>query len=97
MSWAVATNNFWATVVSLTFPRQLNAFGATGAFGFYAAMNMLAFLMIFLWMPETKQKSLEGMPHRRRDRTVSVFADMEHRARLRVRRAHSQAHELPVH
>lgn len=60
MSWAVATNNFWATVVSLTFPRQLQAFGLTGAFGFYAAMNFLAFIMIFLWLPETKQKSLEG-------------------------------------
>ena len=60
MSWAVATNNFWATVVSLTFPRQLAAFGPQGAFGFYAAMNFLAFIMIFLWLPETKQKSLEG-------------------------------------
>jgi len=61
MSWAVATNNFWATVVSLTFPRQLRAFGITGAFGFYAAMNALAFLMIFLWLPETKQRSLEEL------------------------------------
>ena len=61
MSWAVCTNNFWATVVSLTFPRQLAAFGPQGAFGFYAAMNALAFIMIFLWLPETKQKSLEGM------------------------------------
>lgn len=60
MSWAVATNNFWATVVSLTFPRQLNAFGTPGAFGFYAAMNFIAFCMIFLWLPETKQRSLEG-------------------------------------
>ena len=60
MAWAVATNNFWATVVSLTFPRQLNAFGVTGAFGFYAAMNAVAFVMIFLWLPETKQRSLEG-------------------------------------
>lgn len=60
MSWAVATNNFWATVVSLTFPRQLAAFGITGAFGFYAAMNAVAFVMIFLWLPETKQRSLEG-------------------------------------
>lgn len=60
MSWAVVTNNFWATVVSLTFPRQLKAFGITGAFGFYAGMNALAFVMIFLWMPETKQRSLEG-------------------------------------
>lgn len=61
MSWAVATNNFWATVVSLTFPRQLRAFGSVGAFGFYAAMNFVAFIMIFLWLPETKQRSLEGM------------------------------------
>lgn len=60
MAWAVSTNNFWATVVSLTFPRQLRAFGSTGAFGFYAGLNALAFLMIFLWLPETKQRSLEG-------------------------------------
>ncbi|GAM88199.1 hypothetical protein ANO11243_062300 [Dothideomycetidae sp. 11243] len=63
MSWAVATNNFWATVVSLTFPRQLHAFGSTGAFGFYAAMNALAFVMIFLWLPETKQRSLEELDY----------------------------------
>jgi MFS family permease len=63
MSWAVATNNFWATVVSLTFPRQLRAFGTTGAFGFYAAMNALAFVMIFLWLPETKQRSLEELDY----------------------------------
>ena len=63
MSWAVATNNFWATVVSLTFPRQLLAFGITGAFGFYSAMNALAFIMIFLWLPETKQKSLEELDY----------------------------------
>ena len=48
MSWAVATNNFWTTVVSITFPRQLRAFGVPGAFGFYAAMNLIALSMIFL-------------------------------------------------
>jgi len=63
MSWAVCTNNFWATVVSLTFPRQLRAFGSTGAFAFYAAMNAVAFVMIFLWLPETKQKSLEELDY----------------------------------
>lgn len=63
MSWAVATNNFWATVVSLTFPRQLRAFTTPGAFGFYAAMNMIAFVMIFLWLPETKQRSLEELDY----------------------------------
>ncbi|KAH6683384.1 putative polyol transporter 5 [Halenospora varia] len=63
MSWAVATNNFWATIVSLTFPRQLNAFGVQGAFGFYAAMNVVALIMIFLFMPETKQRSLEELDY----------------------------------
>jgi sugar porter (SP) family MFS transporter len=63
MSWAVATNNFWATAVSITFPRMLSAFTPQGAFGFYAAMNMLAFLMIFLWLPETKQRTLEELDY----------------------------------
>lgn len=63
MSWAVATNNFWATVVSLTFPRQLKAFGVQGAFGFYAAMNLVACTLIFLFLPETKQRSLEELDY----------------------------------
>ncbi|KAF2099368.1 MFS transporter [Rhizodiscina lignyota] len=63
MAWAVATNNFWATAVSLTFPRQLSAFSPTGAFGFYAAMNAIAFVMIFLWLPETKQRTLEELDY----------------------------------
>lgn len=29
-SWAVATNFFWAGVLSLTFPRMLGAFGSVG-------------------------------------------------------------------
>jgi len=63
MSWAVATNNFWASAVSLTFPRMLAAFTPQGAFGFYSAMNFVAFLMIFFWLPETKQKTLEELDY----------------------------------
>ncbi|RMD42793.1 hypothetical protein DV735_g2371, partial [Chaetothyriales sp. CBS 134920] len=63
MSWAVATNNFWAAVLSLTFPRMLRAFTPQGAFSFYAGLNLLAFWMIFLWMPETKQRSLEELDY----------------------------------
>jgi MFS family permease len=63
MSWAVATNNFWASVLSLTFPRMLQALTAQGAFGFYAGLNMLAFVMIFLWLPETKQRTLEELDY----------------------------------
>lgn len=63
MSWAVATNNFWASVLSLTLPRMLTAFTPTGVFGFYAGLNFLAFWMIFFWLPETKQRTLEELDY----------------------------------
>jgi hypothetical protein len=63
MSWAVATNNFWASVLSLTFPRMVRAFTIQGAFGFYAGLNLIALAMIFMWLPETKQRTLEEMDY----------------------------------
>ncbi|RDA90098.1 hypothetical protein CP533_2562 [Ophiocordyceps camponoti-saundersi (nom. inval.)] len=63
MSWAVATNNFWASVLSLTFPRMLIAMTPAGAFGFYAGLNILALILIFLFVPETKQKTLEELDY----------------------------------
>ena len=50
-SWAVATNLFWAGVISVTFPRMLGAFGIQGTFGFYAGLNVCALAMIFFLMP----------------------------------------------
>lgn len=63
MSWGVATNNFWAAVLSLTFPRMLTAMTPVGAFGFYAGLNVIALVLIFLFVPETKQKTLEEVDH----------------------------------
>jgi len=63
MSWAVATNNFWASVLSLTLPRMLRAFTSQGTFGFYAGLNFIAFWMVFLWLPETKQRTLEELDY----------------------------------
>jgi predicted MFS family arabinose efflux permease len=63
MSWAVATCNFWSAVLSLTFPRMLQALTATGAFGFYAALNIVALVLIFLFLPETKQRTLEQLDY----------------------------------
>ncbi|GMG10663.1 unnamed protein product [Aspergillus oryzae] len=61
MAWAVATNNFWAAVLSLTFPYILREFKPQGAFGFYAGLNIVALVLIFLFLPETKQRSLEEL------------------------------------
>jgi hypothetical protein len=63
MSWAVATNNFWASVLSLTFPRMLLALTSQGAFGFYAGLNVVALLLIFFFLPETKQRTLEELDY----------------------------------
>lgn len=63
MSWAVATNNFWAAVLSLTLPTMLKVMKPQGVFGFYAGLNIVALIMIFLWMPETKQRTLEELDY----------------------------------
>lgn len=63
MSWAVATCLFWAATLSITFPRMLGALTPQGAFGFYAFLNVVAFVMIFFWVPETKQRTLEELDY----------------------------------
>lgn len=63
MPWAVATNNFWASILSLTLPRMLQAMGAVGVFCFYAGVNLVALALIFLFVHETKQKSLEELDY----------------------------------
>ena len=63
MAWAVATCLFWAAVLGITFPRMLTALTPQGAFGFYAGLNVCALIMIFLWVPETKQRTLEELDY----------------------------------
>lgn len=63
MAWAVATCLFWAAVLSITFPRLLLAFTPLGAFCFYAGLNVTALVMIFFWVPETKQRTLEELDY----------------------------------
>ena len=69
MGFSVATNLFWAAILGLTFPSMLYTMGSTAAFGFYAALNVVALLMIFLFMPEPRQMELEEL-----DRIFKVSA-----------------------
>lgn len=55
MAWAVCINNTFAGVLSLTFPRMRTVMTSTGAFGFYAGLNLIAWGMIFCFVRETKQ------------------------------------------
>jgi sugar porter (SP) family MFS transporter len=61
MSFAVATCFFWAAILTSTFPFLLEKATALGAFGMYAGLNIVALIMIFLWVPETMQRTLEEL------------------------------------
>ncbi|KAF6816095.1 sugar transporter, partial [Colletotrichum sojae] len=61
MSWGVATNNFWAVIVALTWPPMVQSLKPQGSFALFAAFNIVCFVAIFLFMPETKQRSLEEL------------------------------------
>lgn len=61
MAWAVATCLFWAAVLSITFPRMRTAMTPTGAFGFYAGLNIMALILIWFFVPETAQYTLEEL------------------------------------
>ena len=61
MAWAVCINNTFAGILSLTFPRMKTVMTATGAFGFYAGLNLIAWFMIFCFVRETKQLTLEEL------------------------------------
>jgi sugar porter (SP) family MFS transporter len=61
MSFAVSVANIWASVLSLTFPSILLALRPKGAFSLYAILNVLAFVLVFLFVPETKMKTLDEL------------------------------------
>jgi hypothetical protein len=61
MSFAVATANFWATIISLTFPRILTTLKSEGAFTLYAGLNLVAVTLVFLFVPETRLKTLDEL------------------------------------
>jgi len=61
MSSAVAVTNLWASALSLTFPALLSFLGSQGAFTLYAALNVVAFVLVFLFVPETRLKTLDEL------------------------------------
>jgi len=72
MAWAVCINNTFAGVLSLTFPRMRTVMTPTGAFGFYAGLNLIAWFMIFCFVRETKQLTLEEL-----DREFYLFTPFD--------------------
>ncbi|EPE27308.1 MFS general substrate transporter [Glarea lozoyensis ATCC 20868] len=61
MSCATATTWFFNFVLSITWPSLLKAFKPQGAFSWYACWNIIGFLGVLFFVPETKGRSLEEL------------------------------------
>ena len=61
MALATATTWFFNFVLSITFPSLERAFTDTGAFCWYAAWNIVGWVLVLLFLPETKGLSLEEL------------------------------------
>lgn len=60
-SSAMAVTNLFAALLSLTFPALLTGLGARGSFLLYAAGNVLGWWLVFLFVRETKRRTLEQL------------------------------------
>lgn len=63
LGFAVSVCLGFAAVLTISFPAILASLGVLGAFCLYAGFNIVAFVMIFLWVPETKQRTLEELDY----------------------------------
>lgn len=64
MGAAVAVNLFFAGLLALVFPRMSSSLGAAGALGVFTALNFVAWVLVFLLVPETAGCSLEDLDFR---------------------------------
>ena len=90
MAWAVCINNTCAGIMGLTFPRMQTVMSPTGAFGFYAGLNLIAWFMIFAFVRETKQLVSTSYPWISVIRFVCVFANIHRRWRKSTRSSRSR-------
>ncbi|RDW62783.1 MFS transporter-11 [Coleophoma crateriformis] len=61
MSLATATTWFFNFILSVTWPSLLQSFKPQGAFAWYAVWNIIGFIGVLLFVPETKGKTLEEL------------------------------------
>lgn len=54
-------NNIFGAGLSLAFPKMNEKIGILGTLSFFAGMNILAWVLVFFFVPETRVKSLENL------------------------------------
>lgn len=63
MSWATATTWCFNFIISFTWPSLQRVFTTPGAFSWYAAWCLILWVLILLFVPETKALTLEELDH----------------------------------
>ncbi|KAF2822935.1 MFS general substrate transporter [Ophiobolus disseminans] len=63
MAVAVAVNLLGAGLLVLVFPFVMNSIGRTGSLSIFAGLNMVAFVLVYLFVPETKGRTLEELQY----------------------------------
>ena len=89
MSLATATTWFFNFVLSITWPSLQTAFTTQGAFAFYATWNLIGWVLVLLFVPETKGKTLEEL-----DQVFSKFRRQKPSPMIELMR-HRRTYSLP--
>ena len=64
MSVVTSVNWFFNFMLAISFPPFWNSFHETGTFAYYAAWCLVGFVLILLFVPETKDQTLEELDAR---------------------------------
>ncbi|KAF2107090.1 major facilitator superfamily domain-containing protein [Lophiotrema nucula] len=57
----VAVNLLGAGLLALVFPFLMDSIGKTGALSIFAGLNLVAFFLVYLFVPETRRRTLEEL------------------------------------
>ncbi|KAI1329498.1 sugar transporter-domain-containing protein [Xylariaceae sp. FL0255] len=60
-AFAIATNLFFAGLLAAFFPSIEGGLGDAGTLGLFGGFNLIAFVLVFLFVEETKRRSLEDL------------------------------------
>ncbi|KAL7951280.1 MFS general substrate transporter [Trichoderma barbatum] len=62
-SWAIAINLGFAGLLSIVFPSVNSGLKEIGSLGLFSGLNVVALVMVFLLVEETKRRTLEELDH----------------------------------
>ncbi|KAF2265095.1 MFS general substrate transporter [Lojkania enalia] len=63
MAVSVAVNLLGAGILVLVFPMVMHRIGATGSLSIFAGLNVVAFFLVYLFVPETRRRTLEELQY----------------------------------